>query len=311
MNKPDLQTEALLAKEHKRNLPATQTRSIHELRTSASPYGYISNAQIKKIVDIPIVVTSGTINLRLYIPNGKGPFPVFIYLHGGGWTLGSISSGQGECREICNQANCIVVAVDYHLAPEYKFPIPFNDCYEATEWISKNIKKYNGDPNRIVIGGMSAGGNLAAAVALKARDQKNFSLAAQVLVVPAVDCNFDKESYQIYSDGFILTTPLVKWYWNNYLKNEKDKKNPYACPLQASSFENLPPALIITAEFDPIRDDSYAYEKVLKNANTPVIQTTYPSIHGLISMADRIDEGKKATKQIVDYLNEVFKNKRV
>ncbi len=235
MKKPDIQTQALIAKVHALNLPPAHTRSVHELRTGPTPYGYVSNAPIKKIIDVPIPVSSGTIDLRLYIPDGKGPFPVFINLHGGGWVLGSISSNQGECRVICKQANCIVIAVDYHLAPEYKFPVPFNDCYEATEWVVNNIEKYNGDPKKIAIGGMSAGANLAAAVALKARDQKAFPLVAQVLMVPAVDYNFDADSYRTYAEGFILTTSLVKWYWNHYLRDEKDRENPYACPLRAFS----------------------------------------------------------------------------
>jgi acetyl esterase len=303
---PDTQTQAVLDEVASWGFAPAHTRSVNDLRTGKSAYGYESTASIKEVKDVTIQASSGPLDIRLYIPHGDGPFPILINLHGGGWVLGSLGSNRCTCEELCSRTPCMVIAVDYHLAPEAKFPVAFNDCYEATEWVVNNIARYNGDASKIVVGGMSAGGNLAAAVALKARDEQSFKLAGQLLMVPVVDCNFETESYKKYAQGYLLTSELMKWYWNHYLSCAADGMHPYASPLRATSHAHLPPALIMTAEFDPLRDEAYAYATALTKAGVVVEHHVYPSIHGFVSMADRIDAGQRALDVMAAYLRDVF-----
>lgn len=306
----DAQTRAYLNKINTLRFIPIEKLPLSVLRTSPSPYGYESKALIKKTEQISIPGPSGEIPLRIYTPEGQGPFPVFVNFHGGGWTLGGLHNCDGFCAEICNRAQCIVVSVDYHLAPEYKFPKPLLDCYTATQWAAENISKYNGDPKKIAVGGDSAGGNLATAVALMARDKKSINLCCQVLMYPVTNYNFSTDSYQAFAEGYMLTTSTMKWMWENYLSADADGSNPYASPLQEASLRGLPQALVITAEFDPLRDDSLAYAKKLAQANVEVVQITYPTIHGFISFADRLDVGKAATMLIANYLHTTFAENR-
>ena len=237
----------------------------------------------------------------------RGPFPVFVTFHGGGWVTGSLNNHDGICRELCAQANYLVVSVDYRLAPENKFPTPLNDCYQATLWVENNIQSYNRDPQKIVVGGDSEGGNLAAAVALNAREENKPSIKAEVLIYPALDNNFETESYIKYANGFFQTKSSCKWFWSQYLKDKNDANNSNAAPLKAKSSDNLPPTLIIIAELDVLKDEALNYGKKLEEAGVKVKILKYPSIHGFVSFADRLDIGKKATEDIAEYLQNIFK----
>lgn len=304
--KLDVQSQIFLDAVNSVDRPPLESLPLAVIRAGKSPYGYISTAPIAKIEDITIPGTVGEIPVRIYTPYGEGPFSVFVTFHGGGWALGTLDGHDGFCREICSQARCIVVSVDYHRAPEYKFPVPLDDCYTATKWTIQTIAAYGGNPDKIAIGGDSAGGNLAAAVALMARDKHAFSLTAQVLLYPATNYDFTTESYHNYQKGYMLTTAQVKWFWSLYLRSEDDAHNPYACPLRAESAHGLPQTLVVTAACDPLRDDGLLYATKLANAGVSVQQLTYPTIHGFLSFADRIDTGKKATTDIADYLRTVF-----
>ncbi|NOT55362.1 MAG: alpha/beta hydrolase [Deltaproteobacteria bacterium] len=255
------------------------------------------------------VVNAGGVKLpvRIYIPEGKGPLPILVFFHGGGWVVGNCESHDTPCRSLANGAGCIVVSVDYRLAPEHKFPAPAEDCYAATKWAALNAAGFGGDPKRIAVGGDSAGGNLAAAVAQMATDRGAPTLAFQLLIYPVTDYGYATASYRNNAEGYLLTKDSMQWFWNHYLQSESDGQNPYASPLRGQRLSNLPPALVITAEFDPLRDEGEAYATKMKQAGVSVTYTDYKGmIHGFLSLADIMDQGKQAVKEACTQLRAAF-----
>ncbi|HZO81279.1 MAG TPA: alpha/beta hydrolase [Candidatus Binataceae bacterium] len=239
---------------------------------------------------------AGRIPVQIYTPEGKGPFPVLVYYHGGGWTIGETASWDPFSRSLCNASGCVVIAVEYRLAPEHKFPAPVEDCYAAADWASKNAASIGGDPQRVAVGGDSAGGNLAAAVSLMARDRGGPRLAFQLLIYPATDAALDTPSQQQFKDdGYILSRHDMVWFWGHYLRNDADKSNPYACPAQASDLRGLPPALVVTAGFDPLRDEGETYAARLQDAGVKCECVRYEGVtHGFVLFGTVLDEGRKA-----------------
>ena len=251
------------------------------------------------------------IPVRIYTPAGSGPFPVLAWYHGGGWVIGNLETADGTARHLAAGAGCVVVSVDYRLAPEVKFPLPFDDCYAVTEWIAQNAASINVDPARLAVGGDSAGGNLAAAVSLKARDQGGLDVAFQLLVYPVTAVNFETGSYQQNGNGYLLTMDGMKWYWKHYLSSEADASNPYAAPMAAKDLSGLPPALVITAEFDPLRDEGEAYAQRLQAAGVATTATRYDGmIHGFFGMSAVMDQGKKAISEASSALKAAFSAKQ-
>lgn len=263
--------------------------------------------EVASVNEVNIPVDDGSeITLRMYTPNGTGPFPVFVYYHGGGWVLGDLDVVDPILRAVTNSAECLVVSVDYRLAPENKFPVAPEDCYAATKWVAENISRYNGDPSRLAVGGDSAGGNLAAVVPLMAKDRQGPDIAFQVLLYPVTDFSFQSQSYKENSKGYYLETDAMHWFANHYL-SENDKLHPYASPILAPDLSGLPPALIITAEYDVLRDEGEAYAKKLIEAGVPVTHTRYNGqIHGFFWMPVIMDDAKKALHQISAALKEQF-----
>jgi acetyl esterase len=243
-------------------------------------------APIYRVEDRHIAGPASQIKVRIYTPEGQPPMGVLVYYHGGGWVLGDLESHDGVCRALANGAGCLVVAVDYRLAPEHPFPAGAEDCYAATRWVVENAQSFGGDPSRIAIGGDSAGGNLAAAVAMMARDRSGPAISFQLLFYPVTDCANDTPSQKEFSgDGFVLSRADMEWFWGHYLASEADAANPYACPARAKSLAGLPPTLVITAEFDPLRDEGEAYADRLRGAGVEVIGRRYLGvIHGFASM---------------------------
>ncbi|MSQ48267.1 MAG: alpha/beta hydrolase [Deltaproteobacteria bacterium] len=255
------------------------------------------------------VVNAGGVKLpvRIYTPEGTGPLPILVFFHGGGWVVGNCESHDTPCRSLANGAGCIVVSVDYRLAPEHKFPAPAEDCYAATKWAALNAAGFGGDPRRIAVGGDSAGGNLAAAVAQMATDRGAPTLAFQLLIYPVTDHSYATSSYRTNAEGYLLTKDSMQWFWNHYLQNENDGQNPYASPIRGQRLTNLPPALVITAEFDPLRDEGEAYATKMKQAGVSVTYTNYKGmIHGFFSLADIMDQGKQAVKEACTHLRAAF-----
>jgi len=250
---------------------------------------------------------SGEMPTRIYTPYGTGPFPVLVYLHGGGWVIGDLEAYDATCRALTNAAGCLVVAMEYRLAPEHKFPAAPEDCYAATCWVAANAEAIGGDPRRMAVGGDSAGGNLAAVVAQMARDRGGPALVYQLLVYPVTNYSYDTASYEENADGYLLTRDAMVWFWNHYLRSAADGNNPLASPLRASDLRDLPPAMVLTAEFDPLRDEGEAYAIRLQEAGVPVTLKRYAgTIHGFFSLGTVLDQGKQAMADAAAALRTIF-----
>ena len=238
--------------------------------------------------------------IRIYTPSGTGPFPVIVFFHGGGWVLFHPDSYDPVCTHLCEGAECIVVSVDYRLAPENKFPAATDDCLAANRWIFENCTGFNGDQSRVFVAGDSAGGNLAAVTALRIRDEGGPKLMGQVLIYPILDYYLpEKKSYTEFSDGFGLNREVVKWYWDQYLDKKGDRQNPYAAPLLAQDLSALPGTLVIVSGYDPLRDDGIAYANRLLAAGVQTRLSIYEDmIHGFISYPGILKQAKTAIEEI-------------
>lgn len=262
---------------------------------------------VRRIENHRIEGHGGTVPVRVYVPKGTEPLPVFVYYHGGGWVLGDVDTHEALCTAIANAAGCIVVSVDYRLAPEHKFPAAVDDAYAAARWVAENAGSIGGDPERLAVGGDSAGGNLAAVVALMARDRGVFQPVLQVLIYPVTDHNFHTPSYVENAEGYLLTREDMRWFWGHYLAHDEDGDHPYASPLRAKSFSGLAPALVITAEYDPLRDEGEAYAARLRSAGVPVTLSRYDGmIHAFIRLTHRFDKARMAIGEVAEALKRAF-----
>jgi acetyl esterase len=245
-------------------------------------------------------VDGNAIPVRIYWPEvGGDPLPVVVFFHGGGWVIGGIDSHDGTVRSLVNQTGAIFVSVDYRLAPEHPFPAAPEDCYAATQWVVNHADELNVDPTRVAVAGDSAGGNLAAVVPLMARDRGGPALAFQLLVYPCTDFDIDKyPSMTENAEGYFLTQDVMIWFYENYITDDAHRADPYAAPIRATNLSGLPPALIITGEFDPLRDEGEAYAQRLREAGVDVTSTRYDGmIHGFFSMDLVLQQGKDAQAQ--------------
>ncbi len=225
----------------------------------------------------------GPIPIRIYRPDGTGPFPVLVYFHGGGWVVGNLETADVFCRAMTSGTGHVVVSVNYRHAPEHKFPIAADDSFAATQWVATHAATFHGDAARLIVSGTSAGGNLAAVVGLMARDRGGPALMSQLLIVPVIDYNFETSSYRKNADGYGLTADAMRWYWKQYLRGDDDGRHPYASPLRAQSLRGLPPALVVTAEFDPLHDEGEAYATRLRAEGVPTtLWRREGMIHGFL-----------------------------
>ena len=222
--------------------------------------------------------------VRVFTPEGEGPFPVTVFYHGGGFVIGDLETHDGLCRHVADATGCVVVAVDYRLAPEHPFPAALEDAYAATEWVAENPEEVDGD-GQLAVMGDSAGGNLAAAVTLLARERDGPDIDYQVLVYPAVDHREDRPSWEQNKQGYFLVVEDMEWFAGCYFGSDIHEANPYAFPLTADSHADLPPATVLTAGFDPLRDEGIAYAETLSGAGVSVQHHNYDDmIHGFITM---------------------------
>lgn len=248
--------------------------------------------------------------VRIYTPASHPNLPILIFFHGGGWVFGGLEEPDALCREISRLVNCIIVSVDYRLAPENPFPKALEDCYAATLWVHKNASSFGGDPSRVAIGGESAGGNLAAAVALMVRDRRECFLKYQLLLYPVMTNNLDKKLYSDSVDQTFITFDAMTFFWSLYLPNEDDRNNPYASPLKATNLLDLPPAYIVTAEFDPLYAEGEAYAEKLKDFGVQVTSKRYKgAIHGFLSLpVQELPLRVEAMSDIQNKLIHIFKS---
>jgi len=235
------------------------------------------------------------IPIRVYWPDSGQKLPALVYYHGGGWVFGTLDGHDRTLRALTNASGCVVISVDYRLAPEHKFPAAVEDAYAALRYVAEHAPEFGIDPNRIAVGGDSAGGNLAAVACLMARDRGAPNVAFQLLVYPATDYEDNRPSLQEFAQGYLLTRPFVDYSWGHYLGRPEDGRHPHASPIKAESLAGLPPAMLITAECDPIRDQGEAYAQRLREAGVPVLSKRYEgAIHAFFNLSGAVDSGKRA-----------------
>lgn len=309
--KLDPQIEALLQQMEQQGMPPVHTLTPMKARESRNPVfirlGGLPEA-VAHVENLTIPGQAGEIPIRIYTPQGRGPFPILVYFHGGGWVICNLDTHDSVCRSLANGASCIVVSVDYRLAPEHKFPAAVDDAYTATQWVAYSANLINGDSARITVGGDSAGGNLAAVVSLMAREKGGPSLMYQVLIYPVTNVSsFDTNSYREHGEGYILTKDSMEYYGGHYIGHEEELQNPYASPLLAQELSGLPPALVITAEFDVLTDEAEAFANRLKQAGVPVTYTCYEGmIHAFFSLAAVVGRARDAMDEVTAALRSAF-----
>lgn len=301
----DPQLADLLQELQKAGSPQLQTLSPADARTVFAKGVELlarHGTKVGRVVDTKISTGEGQLPVRIYRPDGAQdlPLPLIVYFHGGGWSFGSIETYDTVCRNICAGASSIVASVEYSLAPEYKFPRAVNDAIEASNWACNSAESLGADPSRIVLAGDSAGANLAAVAALAVRDQDQSNIFCQLLIYPATDQSMSHPSHQLFGDGYRLTRPLMVWSSMNYLRDGRDIMDRRASPLFAEDHSGLPPAIIITAGFDPLRDEGAAYASKLGDAGVEVEYRCFDSlIHGFINLTGAVDAAATALDEIV------------
>tara|TARA_Y100001936_G_scaffold249684_1_gene300622 strand:- start:2288 stop:3217 length:930 start_codon:yes stop_codon:yes gene_type:complete len=303
----DIQAKTSLEKRKEAGIPGQHEVTPEEARRMQEAQPRIPGPEIGSIADIKIQGTHGNIPIRIYTPEGTGPFPIAMWFHGGGWVIGNIETNDSTCRALAKESESIIISVDYKLAPENKFPIPFDDCYEATCWAYENAHTFNGNEKKLAVAGASAGGNLAAAVSLKARDENRPSIIHQTLVYPVTDYNFSYSSYEECKEGYGLEYDTMVYFWDSYLSKAEDQYNPYAVPMRASTLNNLPPAFILTVEYDPLRDEGEAYATALEAANVKVKYSLYEGmIHAFFNAGVPFDKTWDAISEVCSELKKAF-----
>ena len=304
----DPQVEAVLEQRAALGQPPLNTLTPAQARANAEANPLATGPDVGRVEDRTIPDPAGEIPVRIYTPSGTGPFPTLVYFHGGGWVLGTLDMSDATCRNLCVGAECITISVDYRLAPEAKFPAAADDSFAVVKWVSENGSEIGAKADSIAVGGGSAGGNLAAVVCLMARDRGGPSIAFQLLVVPVTDRNFDTESYRQNAEGYMLTRDGMIWYWDHYLNSPSEASDPYAAPLQAQDLSGLPAALVLTAEFDPLRDEGEAYAHRLEAAGVPTTCIRYDGmVHGFFGMNDSVDKAREAVTNASSVLRDAFR----
>jgi acetyl esterase len=298
------------------NPPASDpTQTVQQQRDVA--HGYMQQSfvalgepapEVGAIDDRTVPVDGGEIAVRVYTPKGSGPFPAHVYFHGGAFWLGELDHFDTGCSELCAGAECVVVSVDYRLAPEHKFPTPVEDCYAALLWTVAHADELGIDPARVSIGGGSAGGNLTAVVAMMARDRGRPPLVLQVLDIPVTDLTMSCPSVVENGAGYLLTREAIEQYVDFYLEDPDDAKDPYASPLLADDLSGLPPAVVMTAEFDPLRDEGEAYAARLADAGVPVTQKRWLGhVHGSVAMTAIVPSAREWRDEVVEALRAAYR----
>jgi acetyl esterase len=241
----------------------------------------------------------GDVPVRVYAKEQGEARPAAVYFHGGGFVFGNLDSHDAVCRDLADKSGAVVIAVDYRLAPEHKYPSAIEDAHSATFWVADNAHMLGIDPRRIAVVGDSAGGTLAAVIAMRSRDAGGPDLALQVLIFPITDfSSFETGSYREFGEKYFLTRDTMNWFKGHYLRSASLAHQPEASPLLAPDLSRLPPALVITAEFDPLRDEGEAYAERMRQAGVPVTLTRYPgTIHGFVSMRGKLAHGRTAIEE--------------
>lgn len=298
----DPQAEALLKQMEADGVPEVSEMSVPQARMFIEKAftEMVPNPDlVSEIQNFTVPGPAGKLPVRLYKPEASETPPLVVYFHGGGWVIGSVESHDATCRALAKASGCAVASVEYRLAPESAFPAAPEDCFAATVWLAENGGSLGVDSSRLAVAGDSAGGNLAAVVSLMARDKGGPRISCQVLIYPAVDFTRDYPSYEENGEGYFLTTADMKWFKGHYLAGESDAKDSLASPLLAADHSNLPPAIIITCGFDPLRDEGEAYGEKLEAAGVEVTVSRYDGmIHGFVSMIGAIGDARTSIEEM-------------
>ena len=292
------------------SVPATHTLSVSaaraqyegRIRLMAPPakVGAVANRSIER--------PGGSLALRIYRPEGAAPFPLLVFFHGSGFVLCSLNTHDWMCRNLCAGGGCVVVSVDYSLAPEHRYPAGLDDCVLATRWVAEHGAEIGGDGGRIAVAGDSAGGNLAAAVALRLRAEGGPRLRGQLLIYPVTDYHTPgTPSYRENAEGYGLTRDTMIWFWDHYLSDPTEAQCPYVSPLRAPDLAGLPPALVVTAEFDPLRDEGESYADRLRAGGVTARSSRWNGMnHGFLFWVGRVRKAGAAMAECCSWLREIF-----
>ncbi len=280
-----------------RSMPPEEGRETYRRRTRLLAGDPIP---VDAVWDTTIPSAAGPIPIRVYRPDGGRPRPIFIYVHGGGWTLGDLDTFDLMARRLAVGLDCLVVSVAYRLAPEHPYPAAMDDVIAATRWLAEHGAELGGDPTRLGMGGDSAGGNITAGAVIRLRDEGGPQVKIQVLIYPATVPSFEMLSFYENAEGYFLYTGDVVWFWENYLGGSAAaRSDPYACPGVAKDLSGLPPAVVITADFDPLRDDGDIYAIKLRAAGVPVVARRFRGMtHGFVAIPIELAAGRRAIRMI-------------
>lgn len=311
-SEPDPEVQVLLEMMDQNDAPPTHALTAEGAREQFEQLTeQISKEEVASMQDITIEGPGGDLTLRSYRPetNREGPLPVLVFLHGGGFVIGSVDTHDNICCALANRAECLVVSVEYRLAPEHPFPAALEDTYRSLEWVHEHIDAMGGDPDRIALGGDSSGGNLTAGATLLSKDRNGPDIIHQLLIYPTVNTAevYEMESYEENANGYFLEAADMKWFDEKYVQDEIHTRNEYASPLLARDLSGLPPATVVTAGFDPLRDEGVAYAERLEEADVPAEHHHYDGmIHGFVSMTGMISQADDALDLLADDLRTAF-----
>lgn len=291
----DPQARALIDLMIERGVPPTHTLTPAQARSFYRDRRGFTQPEPPPLAEVQDLM-AGSVPVRLYRPTAtQTPQPVLVYLHGGGWTIGDLDTHDVLCRQLARDGACAVVSVDYRMGPEHRFPVAVEDCVEAFSWVQAQAQALHLDASRMAVGGDSAGGNLAAALCLVQREAGRPMPAFQMLIYPATDMRAVAPSHTTNGQGYMLTNDSINWYRGNYIADQADWSDWRASPLLASSHAGLPPALVLTAGFDPLRDEGLQYANALSAAGVPTQYVCFErQIHGFITMGRVIAEAHTA-----------------
>ena len=279
---------------HAMSVPCARRIEDEMFSTGAGP-------ELESVRDFAIDGPGGHLPVRVYRPDVEDP-PTLLFYHGGGWVLGTLDSADGICRELASRGKCLVLSVDYRLAPEHPFPAAVDDAFVALQWATDHAGALGGDSTRLGVAGTSAGGNLAAATALRVRDE-GASLDGQFLLYPITDHTFDTSSYREHSDAPLLSRADMAWFWRQYLRSPVDAHNPFAAPVRAQDLSGVAPATVLTAGFDVLRDEGVTYAERLTEAGVPTRHDHYPTLaHGFLSLTDSVDLAAEAMDELATHV---------
>lgn len=304
----DPQIQALL--NLRAELPELHTLSVADARAqfAARDFPGLRLPAVAGVVNRKMQGPGGSLGLRIYTPLGDGPFPLMVFFHGSGFVVCSLDTHDGMCRNLCAGTGCVVVSVDYRLAPEAKFPAAPNDCLAATQWAVANAATLGADPGQVLVAGDSAGGNLAAVTAVRIRDEGGPRLLGQLLIYPVTDYYEPATpSMTENAEGYGLTRAGMIWFWNHYLRTPSDAANPHASPLRVADLSGLPPALVMTAQYDPLRDEGELYADRLRQAGVPTEMKRWDGMnHGFFFWPGVVDRAGAAMDEACLWVKSVL-----